>query len=65
MPKAEINYRTCMKTGQCYYLHPEVFRRREDDHPEPTQPTFSADLRDALDEAADLCPTESITIVDD
>lgn len=65
MPKVEIDYRTCMRTGQCYYLHPEAFRRREDDHPEPTQPSFPPDLREALDEAADLCPTESIRVLDD
>ncbi|MDA0365401.1 MAG: ferredoxin [Chloroflexi bacterium] len=65
MPKVEINYRTCTKTGQCYYLHSEAFRRRADDHPEPTAAAFPSDQREALDEAADLCPTESITIVDD
>ncbi len=63
--RAEVDYRTCMKTGQCYYLHPELFRRREDDHPEPTAGAFPEDLRDALEEAADLCPTESIRVVDD
>ncbi|MEX2229141.1 MAG: ferredoxin [Dehalococcoidia bacterium] len=65
MPKVEIDYRTCMRTGQCYYLHPEAFRRRADDHPEPTAPSFSAELHAALQEAAELCPTESITIVED
>jgi ferredoxin len=54
-----------MRTGQCYYLHPEAFRRRADDHPEPTAASFSTELHAALQEAAELCPTESITIVED
>jgi len=65
VPRIEINYRACMKTGQCYYLHPEAFRKREDDHPEPTEPRFPESMREALEEAADLCPTESITVADD
>jgi ferredoxin len=65
VPRVEINYRTCLKTGQCYYLHPEGFRQREDDHPEPVQETFPPELREALVEAAELCPTESITVIDD
>lgn len=65
MPRVEINERTCAKTGQCFYLHPEAFRKRPDDFPEPTAPSFPPDMRDALDEAAELCPTESITVIDD
>jgi ferredoxin len=65
MPKVEINYRTCMKTGQCLYLHAEAFRERADEYPEPTRESFPAEMREALDEAADLCPTESITVIDD
>jgi ferredoxin len=62
MLKAEVNYRTCTRTGQCYYLHPEAFRDRGDGHPEPVQDRFPMPLRDALEEAADLCPTESIHV---
>ena len=65
MPRVTINYTTCMRTGQCYYLHPEAFRRRDDDHPEPTATTFPPELRAALDEASELCPTESIVVTDD
>jgi ferredoxin len=65
MPRVTINYTTCMRTGQCYYLHPEAFRRRDDDHPEPTAATFPPELRAALEEASELCPTESIVVTDD
>ena len=37
MLRVEINYQTCLKTGQCYYLHSEAFRQKDDDFPEPTE----------------------------
>jgi ferredoxin len=65
MPHLEIDYKRCTKNGQCYYLHPEAFRDRGDGHPEATQDRFSEEMRDALEEAADLCPTEAIAVKDE
>ena len=64
MLRVEINYQTCLKTGQCYYLHSEAFRPRDDDFPEPTEREYPEALREALEEAADLCPTQSISLVE-
>ncbi len=64
MLRIEINYQTCLKTGQCYYLHAEAFRQKDDDFPEATKNEFPDEVREALEDAADLCPTQSIKIVE-
>jgi ferredoxin len=65
MLRIEINYQSCLKTGQCYYLHGEAFRQKDDDFPEATEQQFPEAMREALEDAADLCPTQSIKIVED
>ncbi len=54
MLRIEINYQTCLKTGQCYYLHGEAFRQKDDDFPEATEQEFPEEMREALEDAADL-----------
>ncbi len=65
MPRVKVNYETCLKTGQCYYLHPEIFRARDDDFPESVAPTFGEELREAMEDAAELCPTSSLLVAND
>ena len=65
MPRVEINYETCLKTGQCYYLHPEIFRARDDDFPEPVQPAFDEQLREAMEDEAELGPSAPLLVAND
>jgi ferredoxin len=59
-----VDFDTCESHGACVEAAPEVFELRDlalyvlDDQP-------AAALRPKLDEAARLCPTESIFIVED
>lgn len=59
-----VNYRTCLKTGQCYYLHPELFRQREDFYPAVLVERLDEGLRAAAEDAIDLCPSRSIRFID-
>jgi ferredoxin len=64
MLKVEIDYETCMRTGQCYLRYPDAFRARDDDFPEGTAPEFGEDLREQVEAAATNCPSASISVVE-
>ncbi|HIP92308.1 MAG TPA: ferredoxin [Thermotoga sp.] len=57
--KVKVDEATCIGCGVCENLCPEVFKLREDMKAEVLQP--ETDLPCAKD-AADACPTGSITI---
>lgn len=64
MLKVEIDYDSCMRTGQCYLRYARAFRVRDDDLPEGTASEFDEDLRDEIEAAATNCPSGSITVVE-
>jgi ferredoxin len=57
-----VNRSTCLKTGQCYYLHPEVMRQLPDFSPEPVHERLPPELLHAARDAVELCPTSSIAL---
>jgi ferredoxin len=57
-----VDKNVCMATGMCAALAPELFSLG-DDHAAPVNPTIEPDEL-ALD-AADQCPTQAITVLDD
>ena len=60
--KLEIDLQRCARTGQCYYTHPELVRRGEDDHPEVLVPASSEEQREAAEDVVDLCPQMAIKL---
>ncbi len=63
--RIQINLRTCRKTGQCYYLHPELVKRGDDDYPVVLVQRPDAALHDQAEDMADICPTASILLNED
>ena len=64
MPRLSVETKKCLKSGQCTYLHPGLFKQGPDGRPivlvvEPT----GAQLREAED-AAEICPAQCIHIED-
>ena len=62
MIKVIVDRDVCQNHGQCVFAAPQVFELDEegelvvlDDEPDES-------LRDAVEEAADVCPTQAITI---
>jgi ferredoxin len=60
--KVIVDRDICQNHGQCVFAAPQVFELDEegelvvlDDEPDES-------LRDAVEEAADVCPTQAITI---
>jgi len=64
--KIQIDHESCLNSGQCEYLQPEIFQLDDDDQPqvlvegEPTEDQL-AKARDA----AEMCPSQSIKIVEE
>jgi ferredoxin len=57
-----LDYKKCRKAGQCSYLHPELFKADEASAPVVLVEHPEADLREAAEEAVDLCPNGAISL---
>ncbi len=62
--KVVVNFDVCMSNARCMLAAPEVFEVREDGMLYILQPEPSEALRDKVEVAARLCPTQAITIED-
>lgn len=60
-----IDYKKCRKAGQCSYLHPELFKADEAGAPVVSVGHLGEDLREAAEEAVDLCPNGAISLKED
>ena len=65
MVRIEIDRKLCLKSGQCSYLHPELFGRDDDDFPVAKIEAPGAELIEGAEQAVELCPAGAIAIVDD
>jgi ferredoxin len=57
-----VDYDRCISSGSCTRAAPEVFELRDDGFLYVLQDEPPEELRPAVTEAADLCPTAAITI---
>ena len=60
-----IDHRRCRKTGQCSYLHPELFKAGEYGSPIVLVEHPGQELHEAAEEAVELCPSGAISLVED
>lgn len=60
-----IDYTKCRRTGQCSYLHPELFKADEVGAPIVLVEHPGEDLRPAAEEAVEFCPSGAIALVED
>ena len=64
MPGLTIDLSICKKSGQCYYMQPELVRRGADNLPELVATDVSTDRMADAEELVDCCPTGAITLTD-
>ncbi len=57
-----IDYRKCRKAGQCSYLHPELFKADDAGAPVVLVEHPAENLREAAEEAVELCPNGAISL---
>ena len=60
-----VNLRTCLRSGQCTYMHPRLFREGEDGFPVVLVEHPEGELLEEARDAAELCPSSSIHLLDD
>lgn len=60
--RVKVDYDICASTGSCVQVCPEVFEVRSDGYLYVLQEEPGEDLRDKVEQAADLCPTAAITV---
>jgi len=63
--RLRIDLKSCAKSGQCYYMHPELVRRADGNLPELIAEHVPESLRVDAETLADICPTGSIQVLDD
>jgi ferredoxin len=57
-----VNHAKCRRTGQCSYLHPELFKADEAGAPVVLVEHPGEELREAAEEAVELCPSGAIAL---
>lgn len=61
--KISIDFKKCIKAGECYYNHPDLFGAGESGFPmlKRRQADSASDVREA-GEAIEVCPSGAITL---
>lgn len=59
-----VDFDVCASTGSCMQICPEVFEVRSDGFLYILDEAPGESLRKAVEQAADMCPTAAITVVD-
>jgi ferredoxin len=57
-----VDMDVCQNHGQCVFSAPQVFELDDDGDLVQLQEEVGEDLRAAVEEAADVCPVQAITI---
>lgn len=60
--KLSIDRDSCLRSGQCIYLHPDLFREGEDHVPVVLVDEPEGQQLDDAEEAADICPASAIIL---
>ncbi|WP_116999764.1 ferredoxin [Desertimonas flava] len=60
--KITVDFDVCASTGGCMQIAPEVFEVRSDGYLYVLQEEPPEELRQKVEEAADMCPTAAITV---
>ena len=58
----KIDFKKCIKAGECYYNHPDLFKATETAYPLllVVHPSTEREVREAA-EAAEVCPSGAIS----
>ena len=60
-----VDHERCLRSGQCTYLHPDLFREGEDRFPVVLVEHPEGEQIDAAEDAADVCPSSAIELIDE
>lgn len=60
-----VDRNVCMRSSQCSYLHPELFRQDEQGYPIVLVERPEGELLHGAEDAAELCPSGAIQLVEE
>lgn len=62
--RIRIDLNSCLRTGQCFYMHPKLVREAERGYPAPVDPDGVTDPaeRSEAEMLLDACPAGAITL---
>ncbi len=60
--KVILNRAKCLRSGQCTYLHPKLFKEGGDGYPVVLVDEVPDDLKAEADAAAEICPSGAIDL---
>jgi ferredoxin len=60
--KVVVDRDVCQNHGQCVFSAPQVFELDDDGELVQLQDEVDESLRDAVEEAADVCPVQAISV---
>jgi ferredoxin len=60
-----VDRKACLKSGQCTYLHPDLFVEGPDGYPVVQVEEVSPDQREGAEEAVEMCPAQAIRLEED
>lgn len=63
--KVFVDYRKCIKAGECYYNHPTIFEYTDTGLPKILiEEIASDDLHQEAEEAIEVCPAQAISLAE-
>ena len=62
----KIDFDKCIKAGECYYNHPDLFMMTDSGFPalKVRRPATENETREA-EEAIEVCPSQALSLVED
>lgn len=58
--RLRIDYRKCARSGQCFYMYPDLVEKGADNLPRLLSQTIASDKTERAEELIDICPMEAI-----
>ena len=55
----------CLRSGQCTYLHPDLFKEDEEGYPVVLVDPIPPEMEDEARDAEEICPSMAIVIEED
>ena len=57
-----VDRKTCLRSGQCTYMHPKLFKEGPDGVPVVLLDPVPAELAAEAEDAAEICPSGAIKV---
>lgn len=65
MQKLVIERRSCLKSGQCSYLQPDIFERDAENWPVVAVERPEGEQIELANDAIEMCPAQAISLVEE